>query len=250
MFKTLKEAQMKTSIAVLATLCAILPVSSQAAWHAIMISGDDSIDNFDNSRMVLGEMFARKGLEPANQHHLNSQFPDVLMPKEDQASFWGLSRSLSQLNVQPKQDACLFYVSSHGNKDRGVYLKRAMGKEITPNQLNTALNWTCGSAPTIIMVSACYSGQFIAPLRGDNRIIMTAAAAHRPSFGCSEDNEYTFWDGCVISNFEQSSTWENLYHNVQQCITRKEQQLGYPASEPQAYFGKNMRGLKLDFHQN
>ena len=107
---------MKTSIAVLATLCAILPVSSQAAWHAIMISGDDSIDNFDNSRMVLGEMFARKGLEPANQHHLNSQFPDVLMPKEDQASFWGLSRSLSQLNVQPKQDACLFYVTCHGQR--------------------------------------------------------------------------------------------------------------------------------------
>ena len=97
------------------------------------------------------------------------------------------------------------------------------------------------------MVSACYSGQFIQPLRADNRIIMTAASAQRPSFGCSEAQEYTFWDGCVIDHFERSSTWENLYTNVKQCIAQKEQQLGYPASQPQAYFGKNMRGLTLDF---
>ena len=99
------------------------------------------------------------------------------------------------------------------------------------------------------MVSACYSGQFIQPLRADNRIIMTAASATRPSFGCSEAQEYTFWDGCVIDHFARSSTWENLYDLVKQCIAAKEQQLGYPASQPQAYFGKNKRGLALDFSQ-
>ena len=239
---------MKTALLGL-TLALMLPVSAHAAWHAIMVSGDDSIDNFDNSRKVLGELFAAKGLAAANQHHLNSQFPDPMMQQDNQTSLWGLTRGFSALNIQPQQDACLFYVSSHGKKGDGVYMKRALDGQLTPAQLNTALNWTCGTAPTVVMVSACYSGQFIQPLRADNRIIMTAASATRPSFGCSEAQEYTFWDGCVIDHFARSTTWENLYEHVKQCIAAKEQQLGYPASQPQAYFGKNMRGLAVDFSQ-
>ena len=240
---------MKTALMGL-TLALMLPVSAHAAWHAIMVSGDDSIRNFDNSRDALGELFAAKGLAAENQHHLNSQFSLETKPPADQATLQALALSFTQLNIRPEQDACLFYVSSHGKQGDGVYMKRVHDGQLTPAQLNTALNWTCGTAPTVVMVSACYSGQFIQPLRADNRIILTAASAQRPSFGCSEAQEYTFWDGCVIDNFERSNTWENLYANVKQCIAQKEQQLGYPASQPQAYFGKNMRGLKLDFHQN
>ncbi len=237
---------MKTALMGL-TLALMLPVSAQAAWHAIMVSGDDSIRNFDNSRDALGELFAAKGLAAENQHHLNSQFSLETKPPADQATLQALALSFTQLNIRPEQDACLFYVSSHGKQGDGVYMKRVHDGQLTPAQLNTALNWTCGTAPTVVMVSACYSGQFIQPLHADNRIIMTAASAQRPSFGCSEAQEYTFWDGCVIDHFERSSTWENLYTNVKQCIAQKEQQLGYPASQPQAYFGKNMRGLTLDF---
>ena len=237
---------MKTALMGL-TLALMLPVSAQAAWHAIMVSGDDSIRNFDNSRDALGELFAAKGLAAENQHHLNSQFSLEAKPPADQATLQALALSFTQLNIRPEQDACLFYVSSHGKQGDGVYMKRVHDGQLTPAQLNTALNWTCGTAPTVVMVSACYSGQFIQPLHADNRIIMTAASAQRPSFGCSEAQEYTFWDGCVIDHFERSSTWENLYTNVKQCIAQKEQQLGYPASQPRAYFGKNMRGLTLDF---
>ena len=237
---------MKTALMGL-TLALMLPVSAHAAWHAIMVSGDDSIRNFDNSRDALGELFVAKGLAAENQHHLNSQFSLEAKPPADQATLQALALSFTQLNIRPEQDACLFYVSSHGKQGDGVYMKRVHDGQLTPAQLNTALNWTCGTAPTVVMVSACYSGQFIQPLHADNRIIMTAASAQRPSFGCSEAQEYTFWDGCVIDNFERSSTWENLYTNVKQCIAQKEQQLGYPASQPQAYFGKNMRGLALDF---
>ena len=244
--KTTEETHMKTALMGL-TLALMLPVSAQAAWHAIMVSGDDSIRNFDNSRDALGELFAAKGLAAENQHHLNSQFSLETKPPADQATLQALALSFTQLNIRPEQDACLFYVSSHGKQGDGVYMKRVHDGQLTPAQLNTALNWTCGTAPTVVMVSACYSGQFIQPLHADNRIIMTAASAQRPSFGCSEAQEYTFWDGCVIDNFERSSTWENLYTNVKQCIAQKEQQLGYPASQPQAYFGKNMRGLTLDF---
>ena len=237
---------MKTALMGL-TLALMLPVSAHAAWHAIMVSGDDSIRNFDNSRDALGELFAAKGLTAENQHHLNSQFSLEAKPPADQATLQALAFSFTQLNIRPEQDACLFYVSSHGKQGDGVYMKRVHDGQLTPAQLNTALNWTCGTAPTVVMVSACYSGQFIQPLRADNRIIMTAASAQLPSFGCSEAQEYTFWDGCVIDHFERSNTWENLYANVKQCIAQKEQQLGYPASQPQAYFGKNMRGLALDF---
>ena len=182
---------MKTALMGL-TLALMLPVSAQAAWHAIMVSGDDSIRNFDNSRDALGELFAAKGLAAENQHHLNSQFSLEAKPPADQATLQALALSFTQLNIRPEQDACLFYVSSHGKQGDGVYMKRVHDGQLTPAQLNTALNWTCGTAPTVVMVSACYSGQFIQPLHADNRIIMTAASAQRPSFGCSEAQEYSF----------------------------------------------------------
>ena len=130
---------MKTALMGL-TLALMLPVSAQAAWHAIMVSGDDSIRNFDNSRDALGELFAAKGLAAENQHHLNSQFSLEAKPPADQATLQALALSFTQLNIRPEQDACLFYVSSHGKQGDGVYMKRVHDSQLPPAQLNTTLN--------------------------------------------------------------------------------------------------------------
>lgn len=78
-------------------------------------------------------------------------------------------------------------------------------------------------------------------MKGANRIVLTAARADRPSFGCSADTEYTYWDGCMLQELPNSNTWVDLYKNVNSCITKKEALIGVQPSEPQAYFGENTK---------
>jgi len=50
-----------------------------------------------------------------------------------------------------------------------------------PDQMRDMVGSACGGRPSVIVMSACYSGQFVAPLQGDNRIVMTAARPDRTS---------------------------------------------------------------------
>jgi hypothetical protein len=45
--------------------------------------------------------------------------------------------------------------------------------------------------PAVIVVSACYSGSFIDEIARPDRLVITAAAADRASFGCRDGVEWT-----------------------------------------------------------
>lgn len=204
-------------------------------WKGVFIAGDHSIDNFDNGREDLTtlfsslsslqtiqlssseEFFAEEGVYPATANNINAAF--------------GI------LKDQP-QEGCLVFMTSHGIKDQGFYL--SLAGVLPPRGLADLVNYACGDAPTVVLVSACFSGQFITDeIKGPNRVIMTAARADRTSFGCSTDTEYTYWDGCLLSEIPNSRTWPELYQRVNQCISTKESAIGVTPSEPQAYFGEN-----------
>jgi hypothetical protein len=78
-----------------------------------------------------------------------------------------------------------------------------------------------------------------------NRIILTAAREDRTSFGCGAENEYTYWDGCLIDSLPASDSWKSLYGNIQQCVQRKESRGRFKPSLPQAYFGPQVSDLKI-----
>lgn len=225
----------------------ILSFSASAEWKSVFISGDDSIPNFDNGRKVISSMLAPLGAHENNQTHLTSE--KSLVTKDVKlATLNNIALSFKNLKVDQAKDGCFLFMTSHGIKNTGFYL--SSGNEghrdaLTPNQLKAVLDATCGKAPTVVLISACYSGQFVEKLAADNRIILTAAIKDRPSFGCSADTTYTFWDECVIEAIPQNKTWEELYTGVKACIERKEGDLGFNPSLPQASFGKNLKGLPI-----
>ena len=78
-----------------------------------------------------------------------------------------------------------------------------------------------------------------------NRIILTAAAADRTSFGCSAENEYTYWDGCLIDNLARTDGWRSLFSSVAQCVETKESRGNFLASKPQGFIGSALTGLGM-----
>jgi len=218
--------------------------SAQAVeWKSIFISGDDSIENFDNGRKTLSTMLAPLGAHVENQVHLTSADKEVKKGVK-LATGENVVSAFQNLKITKKKDGCFVFMTSHGAKNQGFYLSRA--GILTPANLAQLLDTACGDEPTVVLISACYSGQFINnTLAKKNRVIMTAAIADRPSFGCSADTKYTYWDECIIDSLPSVNTWEELYTDVKACISDKETRLGFQASKPQAFFGESMKGLNI-----
>jgi Peptidase C13 family len=220
---------------------ALAQTSPDLTWKAALMAGDDSIDAFDNARKTLTNEFLQMGVLPANIKELSI---DRAGRKHGSlpSSAVSLAGALRELSVG-KQDACLIHMTSHGSP-QGFYVRNA--PVITPEKLNGILDLACGDRPTVVVISACYSGVFVGPsMQRKNRIILTAARQDRTSFGCSTENEYTYFDSCLIDSLPASESWKSLYGNVQQCVQTKESQGHFAPSLPQAYFGEEVSDLKI-----
>jgi len=216
-------------------------VASNLTWKATLMTGDDSIDAFDNARKTLKNEFLQMGVTATNIKELSLDRGERKRGSLE-SSARNLAGALGDLSVGD-QDACLIHMTSHGSP-AGFYIRN--GASITPKQLDTILDRTCGDRPTVVLVSACYSGIFVnKAMQKPNRIILTAAREDRTSFGCGAENEYTYWDGCLIDSLPASDSWKSLYGNIQQCVQRKESRGRFKPSLPQAYFGQQVSDLKI-----
>ncbi|MDP8916238.1 MAG: C13 family peptidase, partial [Pseudomonadota bacterium] len=143
------------------------------------------------------------------------------------------------------RDGCLLYLTSHGAPQGIVFGRSEQGRSnLPPDALARLLDRTCGRRPTVVMVSACFSGVYVPALSAPNRLILTAARPDRTSFGCGEDDVYPFFDACVLESWPGARDFLALGSAVRTCVARRETQLGLrPPSEPQMSVGSGIRPL-------
>lgn len=211
-------------------------------WNAVLITGDDSITAFDNARERLAAMFLEEAVAPGDLIQLSRDASEQVDGVRD-TTVEEIERAMVDLEVG-EGDACLVHLTSHGSRS-GFYI--AGRTTLAPDRLDAILDRACGQRPTVALISACYSGVFVEPLRAPNRVILTAAHADRTSFGCSAEAEYTYWDGCLIRHFADARTWGELYQQVTKCIEAKEAG-GFTPSMPQLSLGDEVTSLPI-FHR-
>jgi hypothetical protein len=155
-------------------------------------------------------------------------------------------RRIADLPARPG-DQCLIFLTSHGERDSGVWLARS-NRALTPDELARALSRGCSAVPTVVIVSTCYSGSFATgKMARPNRVILTAARGDRPSFGCQAHRIYNFFDECLLGALPQGATWRSVSDGADRCVRGMEHALGVRPSEPQAYFGGTVAALKVGF---
>jgi hypothetical protein len=208
-------------------------------WKVALVAGDSSTKVFDNARVELGRMLFLRGIRPSDLIDLSaSEDAKEALP----ATPGNLRYALKNLQVG-KNDACLLHLTSHGSEDG---LDMESDPPLTPAVLDEILRDGCGDRPTVLLISACYSGIFLAPImERPNRIILTAARQDRSSFGCDDRGEYNFWDECLLDYFPLAGTWRELYPLVTDCIRGKEKWSHERRSYPQAFFGAEVAELRL-----
>ncbi len=231
---------------VFALCCAAVLATPAAAagfadWAAIVVAGDwhshsgAPSEVFDNARKDVATDLTRLGFAPNNILQFSvrpERYPGSGAAHSDKQTIandlWDLSNRTT--------GGCLAYFTSHGSPD-GMVLDEGL---LTPSAMAAMLDNACGSRPTVVFVVACFSGVFVDALSGPNRFVMTAARPDRPSFGCGDNDHYTFFDNCWLDSVNASGDFPALANTIRACVSRKEAEIHAYPSEPQLSIGANV----------
>jgi hypothetical protein len=137
------------------------------------------------------------------------------------------------------EDVLVLYSTSHGHPSGGLVYKdvaRGIGA-LPPPKLAELIN-APGFRNRLLIIQACYSGQFVAPLAADRTIIATASAADRPSFGCSAGNDWTLYGHALVNlAMREPQPLEAQFLRAGEIVAEAEQRAGLPPSNPQLSIG-------------
>ncbi len=195
------------------------------------------IEAFENAKRDLARSFEAVGFKPDNITALS------LRPNAQNGR--ALASDVAFASIGSKAQAatagCLIYFTSHGLPEGMV-----LGREglLSPGRLDGLLDQWCGQRPTVVVVSACFSGTFMPALSKANRLVMTASRADRSSFGCSADAEYPYFDACVMQSLPGADDFVDLASRTRRCVAQREyDERLTPPSEPQVKVGADVESF-------
>ncbi|MFL6617196.1 MAG: C13 family peptidase [Povalibacter sp.] len=165
-----------------------------------------------------------------------------------------LRRALADVaaKMDLENDVLFLALSSHGSpngelsvSNLGMPLNNLSARDLADALEGSGILWR------VVIVSACYSGTFIEPLRNDHTIIITASAADRTSFGCSDDRDLTYFGEAFYRDaLPDAPDLRTAFQRMKTLIAEREKQEDIEPSNPQAYFGnaieRHLKALQAD----
>ena len=142
------------------------------------------------------------------------------------------------------EDVLILYLTSHGSPRAGLNFRDPDRGEavITPAQLGAMLDRP-GIANRLIILQACYSGQFLPVLERSRTVVATASSSMTPSFGCSAGNDWTFFGYALINQaMRQPDSFARQFRRAYVTILGWERRLGFEASSPKISIGSETAG--------
>jgi Peptidase C13 family len=161
------------------------------------------------------------------------------------ASVTSLRASLKRVaQVMDKDEDVLFlFLTSHGSESHRFSLDLSSIKfhELNPATLRQALDES-GIRNRVIVISACYSGGFIDPLKNETTLVISASAADRNSFGCTSEAEWTYFGKAYFDEaLRRTYSFVEAFEIAKPIIAEREKKDGYKPSEPQMALGESLK---------
>jgi hypothetical protein len=158
----------------------------------------------------------------------------------------GLARALASVAsvMNRDEDVLVLYTTSHGSPHAGLNFRDpARGAAvIAPAQLAAMLDRP-GFKNRLIILQACFSGQFVPVLEGPRTVVATASSSMKSSFGCSAGNDWTFFGYALINQaMRQPDSFVRQFRRAFVTILGWEQRLGIESSNPQISIGDDTAG--------
>jgi Peptidase C13 family len=150
--------------------------------------------------------------------------------------------------MDPEEDVLVLALTSHGTRHGLAVMAGRRSGVISPRKLRTMLD-ASGARYRIVIISACYSGVFIPVLANPSTLVITAAAADRPSFGCEDGATWTYFgDAFYNQALRRHGSLNAAFAEAKRLVTDRERRESFEPSEPQIAGGALVLRLLTDGH--
>lgn len=160
------------------------------------------------------------------------------------ATVTNLRETLNEIGsiIDVNDDVVMVYLASRGTTDHRLTTDQPPLSlvELAPAGLKQLLD-DAGIKWRIIVVSACYSGGFVAPLRDDYTLIVTDAQSDRASFGCGDRGPPTLFGESFFQALGKGDSFATAFDSARAHVAERERDAGYsPPANPQISVGTAM----------
>jgi hypothetical protein len=217
-------------------------VAGKPNLYLVTFAGDGGEDVFRNEAEYAARLFPQRFGPSAHAIVLENN-PGTLST-HPLASWSNLEAALDGVAkvMKPDQDILMLYVTSHGDEDHNLLvdmdplpLDQIGAKDLAGILAKRLFKWK------VLVISACYSGGFVPPLRGPGTLILTAARTDRSSFGCGSDSDATYFGKAwLVDALNHTDNFVDAFSQASGEISQWEKQDKLTPSEPQIDIGSGI----------
>lgn len=207
--------------------------------YFVGVAGSAAEDVFRHELSVIRELFEQHfGTAGRSITLVNS--PRTAL-REPIATVTSLERTLVRVGQVMKRDEDLLflYLTSHGSQNHRLALEfwplhlRDLDAFMLKRMLDAAgIRWR------VVVVSACYSGGFIEPLKDEHTLLITAADPDHTSFGCGAESDFTYFGKAYFDEaLRETYSFTVAFETARRSIEAREREEGRVRSNPQIFVG-------------
>ncbi|WP_350559989.1 C13 family peptidase [Psychrobacter sp. CAL346-MNA-CIBAN-0220] len=225
-------------------------VSGASDWYFMGVAGFSEQNVFRSEINKVRELFdVRFGTSGRSLSLINNTYSWLDEPVATKTSILrGLKRIGQQMNAD--EDVLLLTLSSHGDQDIIQLVNPPLEMDnLEAAWLREALD-ASGIRWRVIVVSACYSGSFIDELTSPTTVVITASAADKMSFGCTNTAEMTYFGQAFFAeSLRENTSFAAAFKDASLRVSEREGFMGFEPSEPQMVIGSLMETALPAFEQ-
>jgi len=203
--------------------------------YLLAIAGDGTQEVFRREVEFVREQFAKRfGTRARTVTLVNSRNTVGTLPM---ATITSVRESLKTIaaRMDRENDVLFLFLTSHGSKEHELSLSLA---ELGLAGLNAPklgeLLRASGIRWKVVVVSACYGGGFADALHDDGTLVIAAARHDRQSFGCADENDFTYFGRAFFKEaLPHSRSFQEAFGKAEALVRQWElEHAAVPAESP------------------
>jgi hypothetical protein len=209
-------------------------IAGKINMYSLLVAGDGSQEVFRREVDFVRAQFSEKfDLGPHTIALINSR---NTIDKAPMATITSIGESLDAIaaKMDKEQDILFLFLTSHGSKEHEFTLAQnnIQLNDLTNKKLGELLKRS-GIRWKVVVVSACYGGGFIDPVKDDTTLIITAARHDRRSFGCADENDFTYFGRAFFKeSLPKSRSFQDAFRSAEKLIKQWEAKEIAKSDEP------------------
>lgn len=220
-------------------------------WYFLGVAGFAGQDVFRSEIELTTEYLNRDfGMQGRSLNLINNPMTLQVLPVASKTSIdKALQAIAKKMNVN--EDVLFLTLTSHGGdnviemSNPPLELDNVDAKWLRETLDKSGIKWR------VIVVSACYSGSFIDELQSPTTLVITASAADKASFGCSNEAEYTYFGQAFLAeSLPRLRHFLPAFEAAKVSIAQREKLMHFEPSQPQLVIGNQMQQRLPIFEQS